>query len=324
VVSGARGGAQDLTPPRAAVSPPGGASLGLIAMVAATLLWGGTFVVIRDSLHSIPPLALVIGRFAAAAALLVPLALTRARRFDRATLLGGAAAGACFAGGFLAQAVGLMSTRAGSSAFLTCAGSLSGALWAWPLLGQRPGGLLARGLLLALAGSALLSLDPAGGLGFGTGDVWTLAGAIVFGLQIVVLARFAPAADPLVLGAVQALTVVIVLLPFAGGAPAAFRGIDAPVAWRVAYLVVAGSVVAPLLQIVAQRHLPAGRVALLFALEPVFALVFALTVGGESFAARWWLGAALILTGVVWVEWDAARGGPAGAPPPGAASRRAR
>ncbi len=64
---------------------------------------------------------------------------------------------------------------------------------------------------------------------------------------------------------------------------------------------------APLLQISAQRLLPAGRVALLFALEPVFAVVFALTLGRESFSTRWWLGAALILAGVVRVEWDAAR-----------------
>ena len=51
--------------------------------------------------------------------------------------------------------------------------------------------------------------------------------------------------------------------------------------------------------------LTAGRVALLFALEPVFALIFALTLGGERFVARWWLGAALILAAVVLVEWRA-------------------
>ena len=56
--------------------------------------------------------------------------------------------------------------------------------------------------------------------------------------------------------------------------------------WRFGYLVAAGSIVAPLLQILAQRELPAGRVALLFALEPVFALGFALALGrGELLAA---------------------------------------
>jgi drug/metabolite transporter (DMT)-like permease len=277
-------------------------------MVLATLLWGATFVVIRDSLHAIRPLELVFGRFAAASAVLVVLAAPRWRRLTRPTLLGGALAGVCFAAGFLSQAVGLTLTSAGSSAFLTCAGTLFAAFYAWPLLGQRPSGVLLQGVLLALAGSALLSLGALGPHGprLGAGELWTLCGAAIFGLQIVALARFAPRADALLLGAVQALTVTVVLLPFAGGAAAPFAGFAAADVWRFAYLVAAGSIVAPLLQIFAQRRLPAGRVALLFALEPVFAVVFALTVGSESFSARWWLGAALILTGVVRVEWAAA------------------
>jgi drug/metabolite transporter (DMT)-like permease len=282
---------------------------GLGAMVLATLLWGATFVVIRDSLHAIPPLALVFGRFAAASVVLVVLAAPRWRRITRTTLLGGVLAGACFAGGYLSQAIGLTLTSAGSSAFLTCAGTLFAAFYAWPLLGQRPSGVLLQGVLLALAGSALLSLGALGPHGprLGAGELWTLCGAAIFGLQIVTLARFAPGADGLVLGAVQALTATVVLLPFAGGAAASFAGLTAADAWRFAYLVAAGSVAAPLLQIFAQRLLTAGRVALLFALEPVFAVVFALTLGSEAFSPRWWLGAALILAGVVRVEWDAAR-----------------
>lgn len=294
---------------------------GLGAMVLATLLWGATFVVIRDSLHAIRPLALVFGRFVAASAVLVLLAAPRWRRLTRATLLGGVLAGGCFAAGFLSQAVGLTLTSAGSSAFLTCAGTLFAAFYAWPLLGQRPSGVLLQGVLLALAGSALLSLGALGpgGLRLGRGEMWTLGGAAIFGLQIVTLARFAPRADALLLGAVQTLTAALILLPFAGDAAAPFAALTAADGWRFAYLVVAGSIVAPLLQISAQRLLPAGRVALLFALEPVFAVVFAVTLGRENFPARWWLGAALILTAVVWVERDAA--GPpsrAVAPPPAA------
>jgi len=291
---------------------------GLAAMVTATLLWGATFVVIRDSLHSIAPLALVFSRFVAAGAVLAVVAAPRWRAFTPATLAGGALAGLCFAAGFLFQAIGLTHTSAGSSAFLTCAGTLFAAFYAWPLLGQRPTGVLLQGLALALGGAALLSVDPRGGSGLrlGPGELWTLAGAAVFGLQVVVLARSAPRADALALSAVQAITVVIVLLPFAGGTSAQLATLRAPDWWRFAYLAVAGSVLAPLLQIFAQRLLPAGRVALLFALEPVFALVFALAVGGEHFVA------ALILTGVVRVEWDAARLSRR-APPSAEAPRRA-
>jgi drug/metabolite transporter (DMT)-like permease len=301
---------------------------GLGAMGVATLLWGATFVVIRDSLRAIDPLALVFGRFVAASLVLVALAAPRWRSLTRATLTGGVLAGLCFACGFLFQAVGLTRTSAGSSAFLTCAGTLFAAFYAWPLLGQRPSTVLLQGLVLALVGSALLSLGAWGphGFRFGVGESWTLAAAAIFGLQIVALARFAPQADGLVLATVQSATVAVVLLPFAGGAVARLAALAPAVWWRLAYLVAAGSIVAPWLQIVAQRLLPAGRIALLFALEPVFALAFALTLGRESFSPRWWLGAALILAGVVRVEWDAARRGPrsAAGEPPAAWTRPAR
>jgi len=308
--------------------PEGQAQLhGLGAMVSATLLWGATFVVIRDSLRAIDPPTLVFGRFVAASVVLAAFAAPRWRSVTRATLAGGVLAGLCFAGGFLFQAIGLTRTSAGSSAFLTCAGTLFAAFYAWPLLGQRPSAVLLQGLLLALSGSVVLSLaapEP-WRFRFGVGESWTLAGAAFFGLQIVALARAAPRADGLVLATVQAITVAVVLLPFADGATARFAALAPADRWRVAYLVGAGSVIAPLLQIRAQRLLPAGRVALLFALEPIFALALALTLGGERFPARWWVGAALILTGVVRVEWDAVGRGTRGhaEPPRGGTPRPA-
>lgn len=282
------------------------------AIVVATLLWGATFVVIRDSVSSLSPAVLVCGRFAVAALVLALVLVLRRRGLERATLRGGIVSGTFGALGFLFQAVGLESTSAGSSAFLTCAGTLLAGFFAWPLLRQRPSAVLALGLLVALAGSALLSLRE--GLQLGRGELWTLAGAACYALQVVALARVAPAADPLELTAVQAGVIALGLAPFAlPSAPAQFAALGTAGWLRFAYLAIAGSLIASFLQVFAQRRLPPGRVGLLFALEPVFALAFAITAGAESFALRWWMGAALILMAVVGVEWDAARR-PAGRP----------
>jgi len=269
-------------------------------MVLATALWGATFVVVRDSLGSIAPGPLTFARFTASAVAFVPLLARRRRRIGRETLAGGAAAGVLAAAGYLFQAIGLTATSAGSSAFLTCAGTLAAALFAWPLLGQRPTRLLSAGLLLALAGSALLSLGA--GFRLGRGELWTLAGAVCYALQIVVLGRVAPAADAVVLTGIQSLAMSLVLSPWAPDAARQLFMLDAAGLWRFAYLALCGSVLAPLLQVGAQRALPPGRIGLLFALEPVFALLFALTAGAERYPARWWLGAGLIASAVVLVE----------------------
>jgi drug/metabolite transporter (DMT)-like permease len=104
----------------------------------------------------------------------------------------------------------------------------------------------------------------------------------------------------------QSFTVALILLPFSGGAVAQAAAIE-PEGWlRIGYLIVAGSMLAPLFQVLAQRVLDAGRVGLLFALEPVFALMFAIGIGNERFEWRWWIGALLILASVVMVEAHAA------------------
>jgi drug/metabolite transporter (DMT)-like permease len=282
------------------------ASLGPVAgMVLATALWGATFVVIRDSLQTLSPATLVLTRFAIAAVLLGVAARAGRRPFGADVLQAGLVTGALGAGGYAFQAIGLTATQAGTSAFLTCAGTLLAAPFAWLALRERPSGTLAAGLVIALAGSALLSLR--GGWRVGVGEAWTLLGAGLYAWQIVAVGRWGKTVDAAALAAVQAATCALVALPFAAEARAELAALDG-VGWaRLGYLAVAGSAVAPWLQIRAQRTLPAGRVGLLFALEPVFALAFALGIGGERFVARWWLGAALILLAVVCVEWRAAR-----------------
>jgi drug/metabolite transporter (DMT)-like permease len=115
----------------------------------------------------------------------------------------------------------------------------------------------------------------------------------------------------------QALVVSLILAPLAGEATRQLATLPAAGLWRLAYLALAGSVIAPTLQVVAQRTLAPGRIGLLFALEPVFALIFAVTVGGERFGGRWWAGAALILLAVWSVERRSSRD-PEASPAPSA------
>jgi drug/metabolite transporter (DMT)-like permease len=276
----------------------------LAAMVLATLLWGGTFVAIRDAVAQVSPALLVATRFLGAGVLFAAVLAIRRRLPTRRELSGGALSGLLMVGGYFLQALGLRSTSAGSSAFLTCAGTLLSAFWAWLLLRERPGMRLTLGVAIAMLGSATLSLR--GDFRLGAGELITLAGAALFALQVVAISRFAATTDPVAFVCVQSFVAGGVLLPFAHASAGALGTLGGENLARVAYLLVAGSTLAPLLQVYAQRTLSAGRMGLLFALEPVFALVFAVTLGAERFEPRWWLGAALILGAVVMVEWKPA------------------
>src|SRR5438093_7807227 len=183
-----------------------------LCMVAATLLWGGTFVVIRDTLAHLDPLPLVFARFVAAACLLAPWTAWSPGAREATAWAGGVLSGVLCAGGYAFQAIGLTRTSAGSSAFLTSIGTLFAGLYAWPLLGHRPTRPLLLGIALATAGVVLLS--PRSDWRLGPGEGLTLLGALAFGLQIIAVARFASRVDPVVLTGIQALTVALTLAPF--------------------------------------------------------------------------------------------------------------
>jgi drug/metabolite transporter (DMT)-like permease len=269
-------------------------------MLLATLLWGATFVILRDTVSRVDPTTLVCLRFAIAALLFGVITVLGRRPVSRDVLAWGMVSGALGAGGYLFQAIGLTRISAGSSAFLTTAGTLAAGLFAWWFLGQRPAARLGAGLALAGVGSFLLAgrVD----LSLGVGEAWTLGGALIYALQIVAVSRVAARVDPVVLAGVQAATVAVLLGPMAIQGIARWSLFAPADLARIGYLAIAGSMIAPWLQISAQRELPAGRVGLLFAMEPVFALLFAVTLGAESYAPRWWWGAGLILVAVALVE----------------------
>src|SRR5262249_52951604 len=163
-------------------------------------------------------------------------------RLDRTTWLAGLGCAPFIYACVALQAQGLRETSAGSSAFLTCAGTLAVPFFAWGLLRQRPPAAIFLGMALALAGSALLSWRS--GLGFGHAEQITLLGAVAYAFQIVIVARVAPQVDPVALTGVQSLGVALIALPFASPKAA----LAALVGWRVGYLALAGTVLAPLLQ----------------------------------------------------------------------------
>lgn len=59
-----------------------------------------------------------------------------------------------------------------------------------------------------------------------------------------------------------------------------------------------------MLQIVAQRWISAQEAGLLLALEPVFGAIFAFWLLGETFSTRGFIGAGMVLVGIVLILTD--------------------
>jgi drug/metabolite transporter (DMT)-like permease len=271
----------------------------LAALIAVTAVWGLTFVQVKDALELYPLFAFLAVRFAIASVALALPALPSARTLQRRGWAAGTALGLLLAAGYALQTAGLERTTVSSTGFITGLYVVFTPLLARALFGTRIGLATLAGVGLSTFGLALLSGVDAGTL---TGDALVLAGSAAYSLQIVLMERYAPRYDPL------GFTFVEMLAAFAGFAvvTVALGQFEVPRGWTVwGALLVTGvfaSALAFLVQTWAQRRTSATRTALAFAMEPVFAAAFGFWLAGDRLGTAGWLGAVLIMAGIVAAE----------------------
>jgi drug/metabolite transporter (DMT)-like permease len=259
--------------PRAAERNP--ETVALVLLVTVTAAWGSTFVAVKDTVAHGPVLGFLAWRFILAGGALALARPGAVLQLSRRDLSRGALLGLLLAGGYVAQTFGLRYTSAAVSGFLTGLQVVFTPLLGWAILAQRPRPRMWAATALATAGLGVISLR---GFSVGPGELLTVAGAGLFAGQIVGVGRWSSPQRAYGLATVQLLTVAVSCslaglpqgppLPAGGGAWATVVA-TALVATAFAFAV----------QSWAQPHLPTGRAAIVFTLEPVFAALAAWGAG---------------------------------------------
>ena len=274
--------------------PPLTPALGILTLVFITLIWGTTFVVVKDALETISPALLLALRFSAAGLLFSWV------RPPRRALVPGLILGLLTFAGFATQTLGLVSTTASKAAFITGLSvvltPLVSAVWFRNRIPLRA--FLAA--FVALAGLGLMTLTGTNSVT--SGDVWVLGTALAYALYIVYLGEVAAQHSVWALSAVQLW--VMAALAWAWALPQVGTLTSVPLATygAILYLAVVATALISVLQVAAQRVVPAYLAALIFVLEPVFAALFAYLVRGEAFGLLGWLGGALVVGAMVLSE----------------------
>jgi drug/metabolite transporter (DMT)-like permease len=250
------------------------AQLGLVYCAA---IWGSTFIVVKAATAIMSPLTLVAWRFLLTAALLA-VWLALARRPFWSGLRQGLALGAMLAVLYVAQTVGLVYTTASNSGFITGLFIVFVPLVGLLLYRERPLPRHLAAVAIALGGLWLLT----GGVhGANRGDWLTLLCAITYAGHVVYAGRCMAAL-------------------FAAVPAKAPLAITDPRAWAIiVFLAVFPTLSAFHLQLVGQRYVDSTRTSLIFTLEPVFAAVFAWTLGGEQPLPIKAVGGALIVVAML-------------------------
>jgi drug/metabolite transporter (DMT)-like permease len=278
--------------------------LATLGLLAVTIVWGSTFVVVKHAVERMPVMDFLAWRFTLAAIVMAAVRPRSALALDARGRRVGIALGLALGGGYIAQTVGLQHTPASVSGFITGLFVVFTPLCAGVLLRKRVDAMTWAAVGLATVGLGLISLH---GLSIGGGEALTLLCALAFALHIVGLGEWSPSYDASGLAVIQLTTVALMSIVIAAPSSLAPPP-DAGVWGAVLLTAIAATAVAFFVQTWAQAHLPPTRAAVVMTMEPVFAGVFGVAVGGDSLGGRTIAGALLVLIAMYVVELGPRRG----------------
>jgi drug/metabolite transporter (DMT)-like permease len=296
----------------------------VFALLIVTILWGWTFVWMKQSLTAAaqslgrPGGAAVVClyvavRFAIAAALL-PLWPRARRGLDAGAWRGGAFLGILLFAGFLVQMLGLEGVSPPVSAFLTSLYVVFAALISAWQHRSRPHLPFLMGVALATFGAGFIQGPPQ--LTYGLSEWLTVACAFIFSIHILATDRITKAHAPLpvtVAMFIATATFALFALPLAlavSGAPSVSELLallhDRAFVTPLLLAAFFATIVALTLMNLYQRALDPVRAAILYALEPVWTTLIAMAIGLGRPGTWLWIGGGALVAGNLIAEWGAA------------------
>jgi drug/metabolite transporter (DMT)-like permease len=272
-------------------------------LLGVSIFWGTSFAIVKEALVETSPANFLFIRFLFACLLILPVGWSRRRSWSKEFLKPGTIIGFFLFGAFLTQAWGLVFTSASRSGFITGLSVILVPLLSIILWRQVPARLAMLGASLAFLGLYLLtSADQAQGLPFNWGDVLTLICAFFWAGHILTLGRYSPGGDTFWLTFLQLMAACAGSFVWVSLSGKLNLILPTSVYGAALYLAVACTLLAYLGQTWAQSRTTPTRTAIILSIEPVLAALFAWWWLGERMGVWGWMGAGLILSGILLAE----------------------
>jgi drug/metabolite transporter (DMT)-like permease len=272
--------------------------LALAALAGVTIVWGWTFLIVKEAVQQMPVMDFLAVRFAMAAIVMFVLRPASLSRMSWRGWRRGMILGVLLGSAYITQTQGLRYTSPAISGFITGMSVVFTPVISWLLIRQKSSRSTWLAIGLACIGLALLSLR---GWAFGIGELLTLGCAIFVALHIVGLGKWASEHEVYGLALIQIGTIAVISL-----LAATPGGISLPpnvsVWMTVGITSVLATALAFFIQTWAQSLVPPTHAAVVLTMEPVFAGVFSVVFGSEQLTLRIIFGAVCILSAMFTIQ----------------------
>jgi len=296
-----------------------------LALALCSLIWGATFLVVKDALPFASVFVFNALRFSLAAIVMAVVYWQALRKLSAATLAAGALMGFFMFAGYAFQTLGLKLTTPSKAGFITGASVVMVPVLLALFWKRRVNHWVWAGAIVALAGLYYLTVPRTGITDLNRGDFLVLACALMFALYIIVVGRYSVQHSVAALSVLQ--VVMTALLTLACLPLLAVTRWEPPrltwspgLVWAILITAVGATALCFSMQVWAQQYTTPTHTAILLSLEPVFAALTSVIVAHERLGARILLGGALVLVGILLAELKGPA--PSAADSPGPVSER--
>lgn len=273
-----------------------------LLLLSVAIAWGVTFLMVQDAISTTPVYSFLFFRFALASLLMFFIAYRYFNFINKKTIIYGVILGVFLFSAFATQTFGLSYTQSSIVAFITGLNVICVPFLAYFIFKDKIKKNVLLGSFIAVFGLYLLTMS--GTLTFEKGEFLTLICAFLFAFQIIFTGKFSKEVNVFLLVLFQLITVAILSLIFSLLLEEKTFDIEYNYPFYKAVIITAvfATVYAFLIQTYMQQFTTATKTAIIFAMEPVSAAIFAYLTVNEILSSIQIFGALLIVFATIIAE----------------------
>ncbi|MBZ4672502.1 MAG: drug/metabolite transporter [Deferribacteraceae bacterium] len=265
-----------------------------LSLLFISLVWGSTFIIVKESIEKVDPSLFISYRFLIASLILSPFLIIRRNKVNKESVLAGLSMGSVLFTVFYFQTFALKYITASVTGFLTGIYTLFVPILSYVFLHKKPYPTSIAAVILSTIGLYLISFQ--GNFTFGIGESFAIINAFGIAIHIILTDYYSKKYDTIILTSVQIIVVAFlsIIFTFASGIDIKIQ----PEKDTIFALILTGflaTVVAFFIQTAMQKYTTPTKAAILFTLEPVSSAFFGYLIGKEVLAFNQYIGASIII-----------------------------
>ncbi len=268
-------------------------------LLGATLIWGSSFFILKNSVDNFPTFFVLGVRFAMAVGILAIVFFGRVITLNKTTIRKGLILGVFLSAAYGLQTLGLKFSTPAKNAFLTSTYCIIVPFLSWIIFRKKADSYNIIAAVMCFVGIGLVSLTN--DFRVGKGELLTLLSSLFYAFQLVAISRYSRTEDIIQMLIVELLFAMLVFFAMSSIAETKHYPITLGIKdfLPILYLSVFATVGAQLLQMFGQKHTSANEAGLILCLEAVFGTLFSVIFYKEQITLRLCLGFGIIFLALI-------------------------